>query len=115
MAKIIGYVIGINREGGVWFYVGTKDHEGEPLIPVNQYSSVVDDAMIYDNNEDAEYEANTKIPREYIRWVMAVYKCPTCKRRYVGYPALSRKDNKTEICPDCGTKEAIRVFVKATQ
>ncbi len=33
--------------------------------------------------------------------------CPKCKRPYTGYPALSRRDNKTEICPDCGTREAI--------
>ena len=26
---------------------------------------------------------------------------------YCEPPALSRKDNKTEICPDCGTLEAL--------
>ncbi len=39
-------------------------------------------------------------------------KCPICKQQYNGYPALSRKDNKTEICSDCGTKEAIEEFLK---
>ena len=34
-------------------------------------------------------------------------KCPRCKRMYRGYPALSRRDNKTEICSDCGTAEAL--------
>ena len=38
------------------------------------------------------------------------YKCPKCGKYYVGYPALSREDNKTEICPECGTKEAISLF-----
>lgn len=33
--------------------------------------------------------------------------CPRCGNKYSAYPALSRKDNKTEICPDCGTREAI--------
>lgn len=33
--------------------------------------------------------------------------CPVCGRTYDTYPALSRKDNKTEICPDCGTQEAL--------
>ena len=36
--------------------------------------------------------------------------CPKCGRRYVGYPATSRRDNKTEICPECGTREALLVF-----
>ena len=41
--------------------------------------------------------------------------CPNCGKQYTNYPALSRKDNKTKICPDCGTKEAIedyRKFIK---
>lgn len=33
--------------------------------------------------------------------------CPKCGKEYDGYPALSRTDNKTEICPDCGTREAL--------
>lgn len=39
-------------------------------------------------------------------------KCPMCGRIYSGYPALSRRDNKTEICSDCGTKEALDDFFK---
>ena len=33
--------------------------------------------------------------------------CPKCKRSYFGFPAISRRDNKSEICPDCGLHEAI--------
>lgn len=33
--------------------------------------------------------------------------CPICNKEYSGHPALSRKDNKTKICPDCGVKEAL--------
>lgn len=33
--------------------------------------------------------------------------CPKCGKMYQGYPALSRVDNKTEICPDCGVREAM--------
>ena len=28
--------------------------------------------------------------------------CPICGNPYTGHPALSRTDDKTEICPDCG-------------
>lgn len=38
--------------------------------------------------------------------------CPICKQTYEGYPALSRTDNKTEICPDCGTLEALAQFME---
>lgn len=33
--------------------------------------------------------------------------CPICGAIYKRHPALSRKDNKTHICPDCGTREAL--------
>ena len=33
--------------------------------------------------------------------------CPICGRPYSGVPALSRTDNKTQICPDCGTRQAL--------
>lgn len=33
--------------------------------------------------------------------------CPRCGHKYAGYPAISRYDNKTEICPDCGVSEAM--------
>lgn len=41
-------------------------------------------------------------------------KCPICGKEYQEPPAISRKDNETEICPDCGTLEALEA-VGATQ
>jgi ribosomal protein S27AE len=35
-------------------------------------------------------------------------KCPICGREYTEPPALSRVDNTTEICPRCGTTEALQ-------
>ena len=34
--------------------------------------------------------------------------CPLCGRLYHGHPAVSRTDNETLICPDCGTREALQ-------
>lgn len=33
--------------------------------------------------------------------------CPKCGQEYTERPALSRTDNATLICPDCGTREAL--------
>lgn len=33
--------------------------------------------------------------------------CPICRRVYTEPPALSRRDNTTDICPDCGMMEAL--------
>ena len=37
--------------------------------------------------------------------------CPICGKIYKEPSAISRKDNKTEICPDCGTKEALNKWI----
>ena len=34
--------------------------------------------------------------------------CPLCGKMYSGVPALSRTDNETLICPDCGTRQALQ-------
>ena len=34
-------------------------------------------------------------------------KCPRCGGLLGERPALSRRDNKTDICADCGFKEAM--------
>lgn len=36
--------------------------------------------------------------------------CPRCGAEYREPPALSRLDNKTLICPDCDTREALTVI-----
>ena len=33
--------------------------------------------------------------------------CPKCGCIYTERPALSRTDNETMICPDCGPREAL--------
>jgi transcription elongation factor Elf1 len=35
-----------------------------------------------------------------------VQTCPRCGKSYTEYPALSRRDNETDICSDCGNSEA---------
>ena len=36
--------------------------------------------------------------------------CPHCGKEYHGVPALSRVDNETLICPDCGIHEALKAL-----
>lgn len=33
--------------------------------------------------------------------------CPVCGRKYTDVPALSRLDNVTLICTNCGTRQAL--------
>lgn len=41
---------------------------------------------------------------------MKIFICTRCHKIYTGYPALSRKDNKSEVCPLCGLEEALEDF-----
>lgn len=36
--------------------------------------------------------------------------CPRCGKTYTDFPAISRRDNKTQICSDCGLGEAMLDF-----
>lgn len=36
--------------------------------------------------------------------------CPLCGDAYTAPPALSRTDNQTLICPDCGTRQALETL-----
>lgn len=40
-------------------------------------------------------------------------KCPKCGNWFLSYPALSRRDNETYICPDCGVKEAMEDYMSS--
>ena len=39
--------------------------------------------------------------------IIEIRTCPKCGQRYTEPPALSRSDNETLICPDCGSREAL--------
>ncbi len=39
--------------------------------------------------------------------IVRIAVCPKCGNAYSGHPALSRVDNETLICPDCGVREAL--------
>lgn len=41
--------------------------------------------------------------------------CPICGKKYTEAPALSRIDNETLICPDCGMRQALVVWKAATR
>lgn len=36
--------------------------------------------------------------------------CPRCGKTYTEHPALSRVDNETAICPECGQLEALEAL-----
>ena len=67
----------------------------------NLVAKVGYNGKVWDINGEIIYNPYDKERREIMR------KCPKCNRLYSDYPAISRRDNKTEICSECGTKEAL--------
>lgn len=43
--------------------------------------------------------------KEFCRTPEAI--CPKCGKRYRAPSAISRVDNRTPICPDCGIRESL--------
>ena len=43
--------------------------------------------------------------------VKSATNAPNAAKYYVGYPALSREDNKTKMCSGYGIAEAVKMFV----
>lgn len=67
-----------------------------------------DEIFIY-NKKKGKYRAN-KVSKETIYYLGVAKICPRCKNYIQGYPAISRVDNRTEICSNCGTLEALEMF-----
>lgn len=41
--------------------------------------------------------------------------CPICRKKYAVRPAISRVDNYTPICPDCGIRQSLSVLGVSTE
>lgn len=68
------------------------------------------DTDIHYNKELKKFSVN-EVNGETKYYIGAAKICPKCKGYIVGHPALSRVDNRTEICSDCGLLEALEAFI----
>ena len=111
---ICEYVIGIIHDKDIWYYVGEKNFEGKRLKNSERFSSFLVDAKRYDD-EDILREELESLPKTLTYKILELQRCPKCKKEFTEHPALSRVDNETEICPECGVIEAIEAYQKATR
>lgn len=108
------YVIGVIYNKDVRYYVGEYDYAGKKLKPREQYSSFLVDAKHYESRELAEVDLPL-LHEMLTRKILQVRSCPKCGKKFTDYPAISRDDNKTEICPECGVAEAVMAYEKSCQ
>ena len=111
---ICEYVIGVIHDKDIWYYVGEYGTDGKKLEPRQKYSSFLADAKRYDDTNLLRDDLD--LLRESVMCkIFEIQRCPKCKKEFTEHPALSRDDNETEICPECGVREAIEAYQKATQ
>lgn len=108
------YVIGILHDKDIWYCVDEKDFEGKKLKNDERFSSFLIDAKRY-NDEDILHNELESLPKTLIYKVLELQRYPRCKKEFTEHPALSREDNETEICPECGVREALEAYQKATR
>lgn len=110
---ICEYVIGIIHDKDIWYYVGEKDSDGKRLKNDEHFSSFFVDAKRYDDVES--------LPKTLTYKIFELQRRPKCKKEFtesllsIDHPTLSREANETEICPECGVRETIEAYQKATQ
>ena len=87
-------------------FIYIMHEEREIGVPSQRYVDVcLDGYEAFGFDENYLYEALNISLEE--TGMAATKVCPLCGKTYTGHPALSRKDNATPICPDCGTLEAL--------
>ncbi len=105
------YIIKGIWDGQVCYYVGIDTKKTFFGIPVVRLSTSIEEAMMFDTTDSVE-EAYEKVSHATFK----IYPvCPICGEDYTEHPAISRRDNKSKICPKCGTAEALADFLIYTK
>ena len=101
------YVIKGRWDGQECYYVGIDKTKTFFGIPIIRLSTSIDEAMMFNSIKTVE-EAYQSVSHVTFK----IYPvCPICGEDYSEHPAISRKDNKSKICPNCGIGEAFMSFV----
>ncbi len=86
------------------YHIVAAEEDGIYTIVIPEYPNILVTAA---DPAEIVTVASAAVEKEKRAHVMKTAICPICKKAYTGYPAVSRKDSKTEICPDCGIREAL--------
>lgn len=96
----------INNENVYFIRMDKGSMFGVDDWDVRQCTRSIDYATLYNSVEEAE-EAIQNIQSDKFK----IYPvCPRCHNEYDCHPAISRYDNKTEICEKCGLIEGLWAF-----
>ena len=88
--------------------MSVKDSGAEELFE-DVYYALIKNGLVMGGTDDYSDEVD-----DFVHKILNMPLCPSCNEHYSGFPALSRRDNKTDICSACGTREAMEDFSNAT-
>ena len=110
-SKKVTFAITIKHEGEDWWLAKYTPKHDKQKWPVQQWSSLPEDAMTNFKTFHEAEELASKVGGK------AVTKeaCPRCHGILSEHPAISREDNQTKICTRCGIKEALADFERIKQ
>ncbi|MDO5452096.1 MAG: hypothetical protein Q4F56_03340, partial [Candidatus Saccharibacteria bacterium] len=69
------------------------------------------EAKRYDDEDVLRWELE-KLPKTLTCKILEIQRCPKYKKEFTEHPALSREDNETEICLQCGVREAVEAYAR---
>ncbi len=75
-------------------------------MDVRYCDKTIKGATLFDSMEEAEEMCQIINNKNFKIYPV----CPRCHNEYDGHPAISRYDNKTEICEKCGLMEGLWAF-----
>ena len=102
------YVIKGTMEGRVvYFSKFENDVIFGATFKVRVMSETLSDATLFEDSLEAE-EICLELGSDFKIFPV----CPRCHKEYTSHPAISRKDNLTRICSECGTQEALFDLIK---
>ena len=93
------------------YYVDTEENNQFGL-DLSSFSFPIENAKVFTNKDIADKTSKDLNKRFDPLYFNVVGVCPSCNKDYEGYSAISRRDNKTHICSECGMHEALAEFTK---
>ena len=109
--RISATMIGSKRKRELDAFVYIMHEERKFGIPTHAYlEGCVDGYRAFGFDPEilsaAVLRSKEMIEKADVRW------CPKCGNEYAEHPAISRDDNSTLICPECGIAEALEAFYR---
>lgn len=92
-----------------WDFIKELDQNEFPIFLVKEVGASDSSGIIVDPSGSAYARYSGLVIEE-----QEMFQCSNCGGKFIGHPAISRKDNKSPVCSQCGLVEAVNDFALAS-